>query len=153
MSGALILKVSQYLSKATISLFAGGSLYCSLIEHPARLQLSTRTAVAHWVPSFWRAATVHAMYAGIATVASLTAYFAGDKDPKWLVAAAAMFAIFPYTYFVMMPVNRVLFDPQLDPDSAEAKSSLEKWGCRQGVRAVLSAATMLLVLCDCPYLK
>jgi hypothetical protein len=49
-----IAKMTDYLplikfgAKLGASLFAGTTLYCSLIEHPAMLECGTKSAADHW---------------------------------------------------------------------------------------------------------
>src|SRR3546814_11177888 len=51
------------LALITAALFAGAALYVSLAEHPARMRLDDRSALAHWKPSYARATWLQASLA------------------------------------------------------------------------------------------
>jgi hypothetical protein len=42
------LPLIKFGAKLGASLFAGTTLYCSLIEHPAMLECGTKSAADHW---------------------------------------------------------------------------------------------------------
>lgn len=142
---SLILHVSQNLTKLSISLFAGATTYCSLVEHPARLSCGTNLAATQFVPSFRRAAIMQGALASIASIGSAVAYYY-DRNNKWLVTGLIMFGILPYTFACMMPVNRRLLDPKVDRDSNETKGLLESWGYRHWVRTVSSLVALIVCL-------
>lgn len=141
----LILQASQNLSKLSISLFTGAATYCSFVEHPARLACSTNVAATQFVPSYRRAAIMQASLATIGSISSTVAFWGGDRDPKWIVAAALMFGILPYTLLIMMPINKRLLDPKIDRESTDTKSLLETWGVRHLFRSVASLLALIAI--------
>lgn len=140
-----ILHVSENISKLSISVFAGAATYCSLVEHPARLSCGSNLAITQFLPSYRRAAYMQASLASVASISSVIAYL-GDNDSKWLVAGILMFSILPYTFAVMMPINKKLLDSKIDRNSKEAKSLLERWGCRHWFRTISSLIALVVSL-------
>jgi len=61
------------LATAGAALFAGAALYINVAEHPARLGLETRSAAAHWAPSYRRATWLQAPLALVSLCAGLAA--------------------------------------------------------------------------------
>jgi hypothetical protein len=64
----------------------------------------------------------------------------------WAVAAALIGAVVPFTFIGIMPTNRALLAPGRDPDSAETRALLVRWGQLHAVRTVLSLAATVLYL-------
>ena len=52
----------------------------------------------------------------------------------------------PFTLIVILPTNKRLLDPALDPQGAEASHLLNRWGRLHAVRSVLSAAAFLILV-------
>jgi hypothetical protein len=46
---------AEFFAVFCAAIFAGAAIYISLVEHPARMSLDTRIAVAQWAPSYRRA--------------------------------------------------------------------------------------------------
>lgn len=144
----LALNLSQYMSKLSVSLFAGNAMYCSLVEHPARLECGTRLAATVFPPSFKRAAVIQGALAAVGAISSTAVYFGVERnrDPKWLAVGALMFSILPYTYFVLMPINWRLLDPKCDRDADETKTLMHQWGVRHAFRTIVGLIATALVL-------
>lgn len=138
----------QLLATLSAALFAGAALYISLVEHPARMQLETRIAVAQWAPSYARATWMQAPLALLSFLAGTTAWVIGAST-SWLIAALLIGAVVPFTLVVIRATNRQLLDPARDPGSAETRVLLERWARLHAVRTGLSlaaTATYLLSL-------
>jgi hypothetical protein len=137
--------VLWFVAALCTALFAGASLYISLVEHPARMECGTALAATEFSPSY-RSATV--MQASLALAGSLAAVFAWwfTAKPRWLVAGILLAAVIPFTLIVIFPTNQKLLDPSLDRNSELARTLLERWGRLHAVRTVLSLAALVLLL-------
>jgi hypothetical protein len=92
------------------ALFAGASIYVSLVEHPARLGAGTDVALAQWRPSYKRAAVMQSVLAVVGLLTAVAAFAAGRGLPA-LVGGLFLISVAPWTLLVIMPTNRQLLDP------------------------------------------
>src|SRR4030081_2782535 len=136
---------AEFLAILCAAIFAGAAVYISLVEHPARMSLDTRIAVAQWAPSYRRATLMQAPLAVLSFVAGCTAWFLGG-GPAWLVAAILVGVVVPFTLIVIKPTNDKLLAPGRDLASADTRELLERWGKLHGVRSLLSVLAMLIML-------
>jgi len=124
------------------AVFAGAALYVNVAEQPARLSLDDRSLLREWKPSYKRG---FAMQAPLAILGFLLGLFAWWQTGlwTWFVGAILMIANWPYTLFVIMPVNNRLMG--IDPTTAGVDSRLliEKWGRQHAVRTALGFAAVL----------
>jgi hypothetical protein len=125
-------------------LFAGAALYITLVEHPARLECGTASAVTEFVPSYRRAALMQASLAAVGCLAGVGAWARGGGAMA-LVAGLLLGAIIAFTLIVILPTNTRLLDPALPRDSAEAAALLVRWGRLHAVRTVASVVAFLLL--------
>ncbi len=139
------LQLSATLSAA---LFAGAALYINLVEHPARMALDTRGALAEWAPSYQRATWMQAPLAQLSLLSGVVAWLMGGGF-GWLVAALLIGAVVPVTFIVIMPTNHALLAPARDAASPETRALLQRWATLHAVRTALSliaTVTYLLLL-------
>jgi hypothetical protein len=111
------------LALATAAMFAGGALYVSLAEQPARLKLDTRALLTEWQPSYERGAI---MQASLAIVSGVLA-FIFSYDWRWLVGAALILAPWPYTMLLIMPTNRVLKTTAPEQATEQTRGLVVQW--------------------------
>lgn len=121
--------------------FFGAALYVSLVEHPARMSCGSEAAVRVFGPSYRRGA---AMQAPLAVLGCLASFAAGwpNFEPHASIAGALLGAMIPYTLLVILPTNKRLLDPTLDPHSAEAMALLDNWGRLHLVRTIAGGAAL-----------
>ncbi|ATY33899.1 DUF1772 domain-containing protein [Sphingomonas psychrotolerans] len=125
------------------TLFAGAALYISLVEHPARLGLADGPLLAQWQPSYRRALPVQSGLSVLGGVAGLiVAYLSADW--RWLAGSVLLLANWPFTLFLIMPVNKRLMAMPESEAGAESRAMLVQWGNLHNVRSALGAATTLL---------
>ena len=141
----MINTVLAFVATFAASLFAGAALYINLAEHPARLSCGTELAATVFGPSYQRAAAMQAGLALIATVAAATVALGGGSRLWWL-GAACIFAVVPFTFLVIMGVNRQLLDPTIDRAAANTRRLLVSWGRLHAVRTGLSLVAAAIFL-------
>ena len=137
-----------WLSAGAATLFAGGALYVSLVEHPARLLTGPPMAVAQFRTSYPRGARLQGGLAVLGTLAAIGAWLGGART-GWLGTGVLLGLVVPYTLIGILPTNKRLLDPALSPDTPEARQLLRRWTVLHAVRTVvglLAAAAMAHLL-------
>jgi hypothetical protein len=113
---------SGLLALAFASAFVGAALYLTLVEQPARLSLDDSAMMREWAPSDRRGFALLGGVALLAAGAGIVAYGTAG-DIRWLLGAASALGTWPYTYFVVVPLNnRLLSNP------ADARELVTFWG-------------------------
>jgi len=137
--------IFEYLATLFCAVFCGASIYINLVEHPARLSCGTEIAAKQWAPSYQRATVMQASLALLSLIFGLLA-FVLSHSVIWLIAALMIGSVIPYTFAVMLPINKSLLAPDRDLASLETRALLEKWGRLHAVRSVLSAIAFIIYL-------
>jgi hypothetical protein len=140
-----MLALAQFIAVLATALFAGAAIYINLVEHPARMGLSTEAAAAVWAPSYKRATVMQASLAMIGSLSGFTAWLVG-AGPMWLVASLLILAVVPVTLLVIFPTNKKLLEAGRDLGSHETRELLVKWGQLHAIRSALSAAAALIFI-------
>jgi Anthrone oxygenase len=109
------------------AMFTGAAIYINITEQPARLQLDNRSLLAEWKPAYKRGYAMQASLAIIGGLFGLLAYLSA-LDWRWLLGAIVLLANWPYTLFVIAPINRRLMDTSPEAATAETRRMLERWG-------------------------
>src|SRR5882724_2915539 len=81
-----MLVLLKFIATFAAAMFAGAALYVNFAEHPARMTLDTRFAVAQWAPSYRRATWMQAPLALLSLVAGLGSWLLGG-GLGWAIAA------------------------------------------------------------------
>jgi len=68
------------------------------------------------------------------------------RDWRWLAGAALIFANWPYTLLVVLPVNKRIAATPLDASNAETRGLIETWGWLHAGRSALGVAATLVYL-------
>jgi len=145
MSETDVALAAEFLAIFCAAIFAGAAIYISLVEHPARMRLDTRSAAAQWAPSYRRATLMQAPLAVLGFVAGCTVWFLGG-GPAWLIAALLIGVVVPFTLIVIKPTNDKLLTPGRDLASPDTRALLERWGRLHAVRSFLSIVATLIML-------
>ena len=127
------------------AIFAGAAFYVSVAEHPARLQLDDRAALAQWKPAYAHGAIMQASLAIAGFLLGLAAWWQTGRW-LWLAGALVLVANWPYTLIGIMPTNNKL--KATDPASAspQTRALLETWGTLHAGRTALGIAATLIFL-------
>lgn len=128
------------------SLFVSAAFYVSAVEHPARMALDTRNALAQWKPSFQRAMKLQGALAILSSLLGLTAWWQ-SSSLAFLAGGLLMLSNWPYTMLTIMPVNRALLATDLASADAGTRALLVKWERVHSVRTALSLAALVLFVC------
>ena len=128
--------ISALVATASAGLFAGAAVYVSAVEHPARLSCGTALALREFAPSYRRGAVMQASLAVVGLLASFAAWWQADRI-EFLIGGLVLGSVVPFTLVVIFPTNHRLLAADLDPDSAEARALLERWGTLHAVRSAL----------------
>lgn len=131
------------IATVTAGLFSGAAIYINAVEHPARISCGAELAVREFAPSYRRATVMQASLAitGCAT-GSWSAWAGSDT---WVALAATLLgAVVPFTLIVILPTNKQLLDPSLDPRSHQTTLLLTRWGRLHATRSILSTAAFVL---------
>lgn len=130
------------------ALFAGAALYINVAEHPARMKLDAAHALAHWSPSYDRAYWLQASLALLAGLAGLAAWVE-LRGSLWLAGALLMLANWPWTLFVIMPVNK-----QLKAGAGDRTVELlGRWARLHAIRTLLSFAAVICFAIAAQFLR
>ena len=123
--------------------FAGAAIYINAVEHPARMSCGNDVALREFAPSYRRATVMQASLAVIGCLAGLwSAWVLGDA---WVGFGALLLgAVVPFTLVVILPTNKQLLEPSLDPGDARTTGLLIRWGRLHAVRSVLSSVAFVL---------
>jgi hypothetical protein len=125
--------------------FAGAAIYVNVAEQPARLVLDDRAMLAQWKRSYDSASVMQAGLALVACALGVIAFFL-SHDWRWLLGALLILAPWPWTIFVIMPVNRRLKATAPDAVQSDTRASVEHWGRLHAGRSAFGIAATLVYL-------
>ena len=133
--------IKALLALVAAALFAGAALYVSLVEHPTRLRLEPRAALAQWKASYARAAP---MQAGLAILSLILGAWTWWKlGDAWLLAGALLVgANLPLTLAIILPVTNRLKAQAADGGGDEIGALLGRWGRLHALRTLLGLAAV-----------
>lgn len=125
--------------------FAGAAIYVNVAEQPARLVLDDRAMLAQWKRSYDNASVMQAGLALVACALGAVAFFL-SHDWRWLLGALLILAPWPWTIFVIMPVNRRLKAAAPDAAQSDTRASVEHWGRLHAGRSAFGISATLVYL-------
>jgi len=137
--------MAEELALATAAAFTGAAIYVNVAEQPARLALDNKALLAQWQPSYARGFAMQASLALASALFGLLAFWF-TRDGRWLVGAALIFANWPYTLAVILPVIRRIAATPLDAANAETRGLIETWGRLHAGRSALGVLATLVYL-------
>ncbi len=119
------------------ALFTGAAFYISAVEQPARLGLADPALLQQWKPSYRRGTLMQAPLAILGALFGVLA-FLGGYDWRWLAGGLLMLANWPFTFLIIMPINRRLV--AMSGGEPDVRALIRRWGARHAVRTALGAA-------------
>ena len=142
---ATALLLGQLLALVTAAIFTGAAIYINVAEQPARLCLDDKALLAQWKPSYTRGFSMQASLALASALFGLLAFWS-TRDWRWLFGALLIFANWPYTLLVILPVNKLLEATPVAAANAETRNLIEAWGTLHAGRSALGLAATLVYL-------
>ena len=136
------MSIAMLVATVAAGLFAGASVYVSVVQHPAWIECGPALGIKEFGPSTRRAAVMQGVLAVVGLLASVVAWYQAS-GAWWLVWGLLLGVMIPFTLVVIMPTNRLLLDRELDPDSDEAGELLSKWGRLHAVRTVVGVSVFV----------
>jgi hypothetical protein len=133
------------LALTVAAVFTGAALYINVAEQPARLTLDDRALLAQWKPSYKRGFAMQAPLAIIGCLLGLLAWWMTGRL-AFVLGALLMIANWPFTLFVIMPVNTVLMDTELAAAGTESRALIDKWNRLHAGRTGLGALAVIAFL-------
>jgi hypothetical protein len=107
--------------------FLGAALYINIVEQPARLALDAHAIMREWVPSNRRGFVLLAVIAIISAFAGY-AHYERSGDVRYLIGGTIILASWPYAYFVMTPVNVLLYVVRRNAPASMVRDLMRDWG-------------------------
>jgi len=130
------------------AIFTGAAIYVNFAEQPARLTLDDRALLAEWKPSYKRGFAMQAPLALVGFALGLISWWQ-ESHPGFLIGAILMIAPWPWTIFVIKPVNDALLATELDQAGPRSRALIVKWGNLHAVRTALGALASVAFLSAC----
>ena len=126
----------------TAAAFSGAAVYVNVAEQPARLGLDDKALLAEWKPSYARG---FAMQASLALASALAGFlaFGLTRNWSWMLGALLVFANWPYTLLVILPVNKRIEAAAPDQANAETRALIVRWGTLHAGRSLLGIAATI----------
>jgi uncharacterized membrane protein len=136
-------RLAEMCATLCCGVFFGAAAYISLAQQPAALETGAEFATRFFAPMYARASLMQASLAIGGSAAALAAYLLGSGR-LWLVTAALILIVVPFTLFVVAPVNEQL--KAVDPTDARALELLIQWGRLHWFRTLASGLSFMLCL-------
>ena len=136
--------ISQAFALIFAAAFVGAAFYVNWVEQPARLALDEEALLKEWAPSDSRGMGLLAALAVVAAISGFVSYFE-SQDVRWAIGALIIIASWPYTYFVMEPLNNQILSLR-GRDVAAARALIRQWGVVESGLTVIGVVAVIIFL-------
>jgi anthrone oxygenase-like protein len=126
---------------AAASSFLGATIYIGLVEQPARLALGPRAMVQEWTRSNRRGTLMLSVLAAVSAILA-SIEFRANGDVRWIIGGLTIAASWPYTYFVMVPVNVWLCAILPGKAVSPVRKLMQDWGVLEWGHALIGLAAV-----------
>lgn len=140
--------MAGHLALIVAAIFSGAAIYVNLVEQPARLGLDDGALLAEWKPSYKHGTAMQAPLALAGFALGLIAWWQ-TRELLFLVGGVAILVNWPWTIFVIKPVNVILMATELAKAGAQTRALIAKWGKLHAVRTALGLSATILFLWAC----
>ena len=137
--------ISGCIALLVAGVFTGAAFYINFVEQPARLSLDDRALLAEWKLAYRRGYAMQAPLVIVGFLLGMWAWHLSDKT-AFLAGALTLFANWPWTLFVMLPINKRLQATPEENAGPETRRLLQKWSYLHGVRTLLGFLSALAFL-------
>lgn len=139
------------LALVAAAIFTGAAFYVNFAEQPARLMLEDRALLTEWKPAYHRGALMQAPLALIGFLFGMLAW-RESSHPLFLIGALLILAPWPWTMFVIKPINDALLATEPDKAGDASRALIVKWGTVHAARTVMGAlASVAFVVAALPH--
>ena len=133
----------QLVALLCAAVFAGAAIYINLVEHPARMLCGAAGALQQFGPSYRRAARLQAPLAVLGFITGAGAWLAGSHW-VWLLGGTLLGAVVPYTFAVLMGINRQLLGTPPEQANDHTLALLNQWNQRHMVRSLAGGLALVI---------
>jgi Domain of unknown function (DUF1772) len=137
--------MAEDLALATAAAFAGAAIYINVAEQPARLGIDEEALLEQWNLSYARGFAMQASLALASALFGLLAFWF-TRDWRSLLGSALIFANWPYTMVVILPLNKRIAATVPGEPVANGRHLIERWGMLHAGRSTLGLAATLVYL-------
>jgi hypothetical protein len=127
------------------AIFTGAAFYVSFAEQAARLELDDRALLTEWKPAYKRGFAMQAPLAVIGFALGIAAWWMSGRA-AYLIGAILLLANFPWTIFVIMPVNDQLMATAVENAGPHRRALIRKWNVLHSVRTALGGLAIVAFL-------
>jgi hypothetical protein len=140
--------IAGHLALIVAAVFSGAAIYVNAVEQPARIGLDDQALLEEWKPSYKRGTMMQAPLALAGFVLGAVAWWQ-TRELLFLAGGIAMLANWPWTIFVINPVNAALNAIEPPQAGATTRALIAKWGKLHAVRTALGLVAVITFLAAC----
>src|SRR5579864_1815086 len=140
--------IAGHLALIVAAVFSGAAIYVHVVEQPARIGLDDQALLEEWEPSYKRGTMMQAPLALAGFVLGAVAWWQ-TRELLFLAGGIAMLANWPWTIFVINPLNAALNATESQRAGAQTRALIAKWGKLHAVRTALGLVAVITFLAAC----